>query len=487
MCSAKASSSQAWEPFIGMVLAKIAVSLLWQQVAKVDPPFWMSFDFDIKVFAFTLLAAAAATILAGLVPAWKSSRGDLNAALKDESRSSTSRMMRFFSASLVVFQVSLSLMLLVPAGFMLQEVRERQQISFPFDSVQVFSARIGTFETDYPEADDRIRFFESLRRNLEANPQIQFASQTSSYRFFNSYRADLRIEGIDYSNEKSIPSEHLTYVGPHYFETLNTQLLQGRGFDERDTRESTSVAIVNQSFAAKFFPNENPIGKRISLGDEISDEWISIIGIAPDLHMQGINSDEKEREAGFYLNYLQEGQRFLTILMRGEGTPAQLEKILREEVQTLDPGLPIYEPFTLAEIKHEETLGMRIFANMFLFFGLIGMLLASIGVFGVVSFAVNQRLPEMGVRMALGALKHDIYRHVFLRNIRSLILGLIIGLVGAYGFATLLANIFEGLDPTRVRVYVIVAVSLVFVALVGIMIPARKAGRVDPCKTLQSQ
>ncbi len=470
----------------GIGLAFLAIKMLWEMVVPLGVPFWIHFEIDTTVLIFTVFIAVVSAIISGLVPAINSARTNINKMLKDDTRTSTSKGLNIFSGMLVVTQITLSLGLLIPAMFMMDQSSQAQKVEFPWDGNTIMTARIGTFENDYPDPIDRINFFNEYLIKLKNNPSINYAALTTAYTYFNIGQRHVVLPDDNTSEMNEIPMERNTIVSDEYFQVANIALLTGRYFEPED-RDGRRIVIINKSFSEKYFPGESPIGKRFSNEGTPSDkDWLEIVGVVADAHMQGINNTEDD-EAGFYMCYSQEGNRFMTIMVNGSKDLSELTNIMRKEMANVDPGIPLYEVASLEQLRQNRIRGNSVFSTMFMAFGIIGLLLAAIGIYGVVSFSVNQRVPEFGVRIALGASRSRIYKLIFWKNTIQLITGTVLGALIAFGFSMALGNEFNGLNPFEAKNYILVTAIMMIIAFIAILIPSTKAGNTDPMVTLQAE
>ncbi len=472
---------------IGIGLASIGISAFNGALADVDTPYWMDFSLNANVLTFVLGVTVLATLLAGTLPALQVSGGNLNEVLSDESRGSSSLKMGRMSRVLVVFQVALSCGLLVAAGLMIKSVVNLGNTDYGFDKDAIMTARVGLFPSDYPEVDDRRRFFEALHRRLQERSGVIAVSLTQSLpvKFTGSSRFSL--EGESYAEEAERPRAQTTSISSGYFETFGLDLLQGRDFTIMDSADAQQVVIVNRSFVDKFFPDRSPLGRRLSagqLGTPAAEEWWTIVGVAPDLYMNGPLNEQPE---GIYRPVAQSDVQFMSIAVHTQGNPVEFTAALREEVMAVDADMPIYWELTMAEVIHEETWFYWVFGTLFGVFGAVALLLASVGLYGVMSFSVRQRTPEVGIRMALGAESGRVLKLVMRQGLWQLGIGLALGVLLAFALAGLMESMLVNVEPTDPATFVTIVLTLLVTGLTASAIPALRASRIDPMIALRKR
>ncbi len=468
---------------LGLGVAWIGVNLFNRSIVNTDPPFWIDIKVDPVAVLFVIALVLVSSVIAGIFPAVQSSGADVNEILKDESRGSSSLRIGKFSRGLVVAEIALSFGLLVGAGLMIRSVAKLRTIDYGFAPQEIFSARVGLFDSDYPDDPSRVRFFDEMRERLAALPGVRSAAIASNLPGLGSGRWRVGVEGKTYDRDQDYPMARGNSVSPGYFESFGASVLQGRDFTAQDRAETLPVAIVNQSFVQAFFPGESPVGRRFRVGDSTSEEpWVTIVGVVPDLFMGG---PENEFPEGFYLPMAQKVARFMFMLARTDANPMALAPLVRDEVVAVDENLPIYWVRTLEQAIAESTWFYTVFGTLFVVFGGVALFLAAIGLYGVMSFAVSRRTKEVGVRMALGAERGDVLKLVLKQGLWQLAIGVVLGI----GFGALLSRglqefLFEvgAMDPMT---FVAIAVVLVSTGILASLIPARRATRVDPMVALR--
>ncbi|HEX9699588.1 MAG TPA: ABC transporter permease [Acidobacteriota bacterium] len=470
----------------GVVMARFGVAWFNAAIAGSDPPPVIDIRVDAPILLFVLGVTSLATLLAGTLPALQVTRSNLNEVLADESRGSSSFKMGRLSRGLVVLQVALSCGLLVAAGLMIKSVVKLGSADWGFEPDAVFTARLGLFPSDYPEVEDRRRFVEQLHARLEGRADVIAASLTPSLPVTGSNVGPVRIEGESYADAGAQPLAHQAGVTPGFFATFDIDVLQGRDFTVEDAGDGLPVAIVNQSFADELLEGRDPLGKRFAFGSAGSDgaeTWLTVVGVVPDLYMDGPTN---ERPEGFYVPLSQADAQFLSIAVRTRGEPLAFAPSLRQEVLAVDPDLPLYWVRPMTDVIHEQTWFYWVFGTLFTIFGSVALLLASVGLYGVMSFAVRRRTAEVGIRMALGASSGDVLGLVIRQGLVQLGLGLALGLLMARGLASLLQAILYQVEPTDATTFTAIAGTLLAVGLLACLVPALRAARVDPMIALRN-
>ena len=469
---------------LGILIAVWGTHLIDQQLASTNAPFW----FDVSIDGLVLFVLIGVTLLAGFVsgflPALQATRGDVNSALKDEARSMSSVRLGRFSKFLVIVQVAVSCSVLVVTVLMAKTVVLAKSTKFAFDPDQMLGARIELMDRDFPEGHHRQAFYTQVLEKIRALPGVEGATFTSRHPIQPGVFTSTAIDGQIYNNDHEVPMAFLEVISGDYFKTLGIPLLQGRDFSSEDTADSPAVAIVNESFARKFWPSESPIGKRIRRVRE-GQAWATIIGVAPDLRMKGVlNVDGQE---GYYLLQEQEGWGWMTVLVRTSANPNDLIQPIREVVTEVAPYQPVHTIEPVSATLDARLAVPRFVSNMFVVFGGAALFLGAVGLYGVMSFSVNQRAREFGIRFALGARVADVLRMVMKQGAIQLGIGLLAGLALAFGLSQPLAFLLRGGSPNDQGVYGTVVVLVALIALLAVWFPARRASRIDPMLALRDE
>ncbi len=479
----------AFGSLVGLALAHWGGGRLAAAIdAHPDPPYWVTPGLEPPVLAFVVFATVAAGLVAGLVPAFQASRLDVNALLKEEGRSSSFRIGRFSRVS-VVAQIALACVLLLGGGLMIRTVVNLRSAELGFESGDVTTARIGLFESAYPEEADRARFWEDLIERLEAQPGAAAAAVTSSLPSASMDGRFYRLEGREVATRQEVPRSHFAAVSPGFFDTFEIPISTGRAFTAADREGAEPVVIVNRSFAERAWPGSSPLGQRLRFGredreGEEPEPWRTVVGVVPDAWMNDFRDDDP---AGLYGPIAQLDYRFMSVAVKTRTDPADFTSTLRETVLALDPDLPVYWVRTMDQVVAEGRFFYDLFGGMFAGFGLVALLLAAIGIYGVTAFSVGSRTREIGVRMALGAAPGQVQGMILRQGAVRLAVGLAFGLALGLAVSRLLAGFLFGVAPTDPATYAGIALFLGAVTLFACYFPAQRAMRVQPVEALRHE
>jgi predicted permease len=480
----------------GILIAGWAIALLSREtsVLPFPLPYWAQFKIDTPVLVFTVSVTLVATIVSGLVPAWISAQGNAAEIMKEAGRANSSRITNLATRILVVAQIALTAALLIAATLQIKSIRNQLTLNYGYDEKSVYSARIGLMEGAYPKPEAKREFFLKAVRSLRANSAFDNAAMTDRWQMTFAGFAQYEVDGGNYIENRDRPRGNFESVSDNYFSTLGLKILEGRDFTTEDLDSKQPVAIVNTSFARKYWGNQSALGHQVRVFNPgEAQSWRTIVGVVPDTLMQGPLNQQTDG-AGFYVPLLglDLPPQFSTIIVRprmGERADT-VGPALRKAVAQLDPNLPIYFAGTAAQL-HNDILGFnRLIAALFTIFGVVAFLLSAVGLYGVMSFAVNQRTQEFGIRMALGADTARIFRMVMTQGAWQLAAGLALGASSAALFlgvlgAAVVQNILFKVNALEPSIYLIVAALLTAVAAVSCFVPARRATRVDPMVALR--
>ena len=483
---------------VGVALAYWAVDLLAQITGtpQFQLPYWIRFTIDAKVLGFTLGAVVLATLVSGLVPALLAARGNAAEMMKEGGRGNSSRLVNVITRILVVGQIAMTAALLIASALQVRSIRNQVNLDYGYDENGVYAARMGLMEGAYPSEDSRRQFFKRAVRMLRESPSFSSAAMTDRFRMTFAGFGQYEVDGKSYATERDRPRGNVEAVSDGYFKTLGLKILEGRDFtiDDSDTRQP--VAIVNASFARKYWGNESPLGHQVRVFNPAQPQpWRTIVGVVPDTLMQGPFNREGD-SAGFYTPLLgaSPAPQFCTIVVRPHPGQAadSLGPALTRAVAKIDSDLPIYFPGTPEQSHYEALSGPRLVASLFSIFGVVAFILSAVGLYGVMSFSVTQRTQEFGIRMALGADAARIFQLVMRQGAWQLAIGLTLGI----GFAALflgvvaaaaLQNILFKVNALDPFIYFSVAALLTAVAAASCFVPARRATRVNPMIALRAE
>ena len=474
---------------LGLGVAYALMAVFNAYIQQKTPPYWMIFSIDGSVIGYTAVLVAVTCILAGLFPAWRISRPDVNAALKDGGRGSTNFALSRFTRLMVIGEVILSCVLLVVSGLYVRSVIKMQTAGLGFSTAGIFTARVALPDSDYKDAEKQRTFFHDLLGRVAARPEIAsvaIADQQPTWQ--NS--SNIVIDGKSFGEQtgRGGPRASFTAVSPDYFRTLSIAFLQGRDFTERDTADSEKVALVSSAFVTKFWPGENPIGKPFGQGSGRPGEdihWLTVVGVVSPT-LQGEFEGDVPPQA--YIPHTQQTEMFrMTLFVKARGgDPAALAPVIRREVQALNADLPIYFVQTLDHMIEDAKFFKRMFAWIFGIFGAVALVLAGVGLYGVMAYSVSQRTQEIGVRIALGASPRDVIGLIMREGGLRLVIGLVLGLGLGYGAARLQADFLYGVDAADVPTFAGTLLTLGLAGLLACLVPALRALRVNPVEALRS-
>jgi len=470
----------------GAIVGRTLASLIGAIQLPGDLPFRFDLSFDWRVFGYIAAIALAAGVGVGLLPALRASRTNLNAVLREGGRGTSEGAGRQRARSvLVVGQVAVSLVLLVAAALFVRSVQNAESIDLGFDPSHVLNASVDVAQKGYDEAKGRA-FFEELLRRAKALPGVQSASLAYSVPLgYYSANAYLEIEGQPPSTKARRPSAGYNAVTPEYLDTMRPRLLKGRFVSAQDDERGRKVAVVNQAMVRRYWPDQDPIGRRFRSTD-LKNEWLEVVGVTQNSKVQGIFSDP---DPYFYVPLAQQYKPLRALQLRTAGNPAAFAPLVTREIHALDPDLPVFDVVTMERMIQGPNgfFLIRMGAMFGGALGLLGLVLALVGVYGVVSYAASQRTQEIGVRMALGASRTEILRLVLGRGLVLVGGGLLTGLAVAFGVSRLLSNFLFNVSAVDPITFAGVPLLLGGMALVASWIPAFRATRIDPAVALRSE
>ena len=467
---------------LGFALSLWALHLLLSAI-PIQLPFWMDFSIDFRVLAFSLGITLLTAIIFGAIPALQTSRVDLNDTLKEGGRGAIGFRGRSRSM-LVVTEIALSLVLLVGAGLMIQSFMRLRQVNIGLDAKNVFTAMVILPRAKYREPQQRITFFKQLVERVRGLPGVESAGATGTLPLNgNNWGRSLTVEGYPVLRVGQAPSIQHTVVTPGYFRTMGITLLAGRDFADTDTADALKVTIVDDRLARHYWPNESAIGKRIRFGPpENNEPWHTIIGVVKSVRHERVQSDTEE---SVYLSHLEIPVANLTVVARTTSDPHDVTAAVRREVAQLDPDQPISEIATMEEVIAESIWQPRLYATLFAVFAGGALILALIGIYGVMAFLVQTRTHEIGIRMALGATARDVFKLIVGRGMKLTVFGVVIGVAGAIALTRLMHSLLFNTSATDPFTFVAIAILLSVAAFLACYIPARRAARVDPLTALR--
>jgi putative ABC transport system permease protein len=429
-----------------------------------------------EVVVFAVLLCALAPLVFGLVPAVQVSRTDLRESLAAGGRSVRIVLKTRTRAALVVGQISLAILLLVGCTLLVRSFIRLLDVDPGFDPRSAVVVGLQLPSSKYPEPEDRVRFETRLLEQIAGVPGVLAAGFTQSTPLANDFVASLIFEGQPAVPDADRPSANFYSVSPGFFRAMGIRVIRGRGIDERDRAGAPRIAVVNETFARRFYANSDPIGKRIVV-TQGPDDWREIVGIVADTRQYGL---AERSPSQIYESYQQQPFSSVDIIVRTSGDPAALTSSLRATVQTLDPDQPLGRVITLQQLLDNSVGSQRFSLALISAFAAVALLLASIGLYGLVAYTVSQRTEEIGVRLALGASPADVLRLIMRQALGMAVLGLVIGLAAAIGAARFTRSLLYEISPLDPLTFIVVPLVLLSVIALASLIPARRAARVDP-------
>jgi putative ABC transport system permease protein len=463
----------------GVVLALWGIESL-KTIGAQTVPRLREVNIDLVVLGVTLAIAIGTGIIFGLVPGLASARPELTEALKESSRSSTqSRRRNGLRNGLVIAEVALALVLLSASGLLIKSFARLQEVNPGFNPRDALTFEISLPKLQYPDDSSIVRFHKEAQRRIAALPGVRAAGFSTILPLAGTNSDwSFAIEGRPSNDKSPNPDEEKRQISPDYFRALETPLIKGRFFTDVDNADTPRVIIVNQAFAKKFWPNQDALGQRMTFDDPKKDpKWIMIVGVVGDIRHFGLDVDPKPE---MYVPSAQEPHFTTIYVIRSNQDPASLLPAIRREIQAIDPALPLANVRTFENVIADSVAPRRLSVVLLGVFAAVAVLLASVGIYGVMSFLVVQRTHEIGVRMALGAQRRDVLKLILGRSFKLVsagtVIGLFVALISTHTLQAMLYNVNAFDAPT----FVLVTILLGGVALAASYLPAIRATKADP-------
>jgi putative ABC transport system permease protein len=447
-------------------------------------PYWRHVRLETDAFWYTVAVAFVAGIVSGLAPAFQSSHFDVYEDLKEGGRSSSAGQSRQRLRSIfVVAEVSLALILLVGAGLMTKGVRALLVVNPNLNPENALTMRVSLPASKYKTSQQRASFYSRALEGLNSIPGVQSSIVAASLPSSGEQDGEL----ISIQDRQKQPGEddtvNINSISANFFHGMNIPLRQGRFLSDADGPDQPSVAVVSQDFATRFFPGQNPLGKLIKVGvADSKTPWAQVVGVVGDVHYEPYDRQEIPT---IYLPYQQSPTDLVFLTIRTDGDPASYAAAARSQITRIDPEQPVFDITSFEKVIGNHLLGLAYVATMMIFMGVIALLLASIGVYGVMAYAVTERTHEIGVRLALGARPRDVLQLVLRRGLILTLVGLLIGLPIAFGVAQLLASIIYGVSAADLVTFGGIGALMCVITFLACYIPARRAMQVDPMIALR--
>ncbi|MEW6127977.1 MAG: ABC transporter permease [Acidobacteriota bacterium] len=468
----------------GLLLASWIVDAVLALKPPIDLPVTLELKIDWRVMVFSLAISLITAILFGLIPALQATKTDIVSTLKSETTIGGHHRSRIRN-SLVVAQIALSLILLVAAGLVLQSLKQLQTLDVGF---QVSNGIVMSFDIGlqgYDEARGQ-QFQKQILNQVRSLPGVKAASLSDLFPLSGNYSNNgIYVEGQPTARGMNVPNALVGSVAPEYFKAMEIPVLEGREFTEQDEQNSRRVVVVNEAFVRRFLPEaeslSQAIGRRFSYRSS-EGPFMEIIGIAKNGKYWNIT---EEQQPFSYTPLQQSYNSYTTLIVRGVTDARPLIPLVRNEFRKLDENLPVFGEKTLEEHLGFTLFPARVAATLLSGFSLVALILATLGIYGVMSYSVAQRTREIGIRMALGAKRSDVLQLILKQGIRMAVIGMIIGLVAAFSLTRLMSGLLYGTSATDPWTFTLVSIILASVALVACLVPARRATKVDPMVALR--
>ena len=474
---------------LGLLIAQWALYLILSHMPADVARFiagWKTISLDTNAFLFTLAIAFASGIISGIAPSLLTSRSSVSQSLQESGRGSVSRARGRLRGALVVAEISLALVLLVGAGLLVKNFRGLLNVNESYAPQTLLTVNLMLHDTQYTTGAQRLAFHEQVLQRLSAVAGAQGVALVTHVPYSDGGGVNMNvfsIEGRPSLKRGELQSAIIETTTPSYFEMMNIGLRSGRALTDADGADSMPTTVISASLANRYFPGENPLGKRIRVGGEDSTRpWMTIVGVVNDVHYSWIN---KEDLPTIYGSFRQAPPYYTTIVLRTPGHPLQFVSAVRGQVAAIDLNLPLYNIKPMDRLITESIIGIAYVAAMMAVLGVIALVLASVGVFGVMSYSVSERAHEIGIRMSMGAQTNDILRMVLRSGMTLTVLGLAIGLPIAFALARALAALLFGVEAADPFSFIGLPLLLAAVAALACYLPARRAAGLDPLKALR--
>ena len=467
---------------LGLLLAYLAIPLV-QSLGAGTIPRVSDVAIDPTVLGFALAASLVTSVVFGLAPAWQASRVGLGTVLKEHTRASLGHGGRWLRQGLLVAEVGLSIVLLVCASLLLRSFARLTSVDPGFRTEGVLAFQVALPLTTYPEDANRLAFFDAFLERLTATPEVTDVGMVQTLPLRGNYLLTFDVQGRPPAAPGHETSANHRAVSPGYFTALSIPLKRGRLLTARDSQTSPMVAVVDETFVRRFFPNENPLGRGIDIGNG-TDGFYEIVGVVGDVHYAGLSEAPGPT---MYVPFKQDVFASMWVLARTAGDPQWAAGAVRQTLKALDPALPAFGMTPLATVVSDSVADRRFSMLLLGTFALIALFLAAVGLYGVVAYGVTQRTREIGLRMAMGATPESVLRLIVGGGLKLALVGVVVGLSAALGAARLVGTMLFQTEPLDPAAYFATAGVLLAVAAVACYVPARRAMRVDPLAALQQE
>lgn len=486
---------------IGLLLARWGVQLILY-ISPDAIPRSREIGLNWQVLVFTLAVSAVTGILFGIVPALQAGQVDVQETLKETGRGASGR--NLLRSSLVVVEVATTIVLLIGAGLMIRSFYLLYKVNPGFSYEHLTTFNISLPEKKYSSSEQKAAFYDRLFENMRSLPGVETVAAASGLPLGNNgWQTSFTIDGQPPPPRERVPLMEACLVTPDYFKAMNISLLRGRSFTDQDNRshvvgkdlsklneEEREIAglnsiVIDEEFAKRYFPNEDAVGKRISIGGpvQVGNPLVTVIGVVGRVKMESLNQNS-DRVQGYFPFY-QVPAGSMTVVLKASSDPNLILGGVRGAVKNIDPDQPIYNPRTMDEIRAESVAPERLNLTLLSLFAGIALVLAVVGIYGVMSYSVTQRTHEIGIRMAIGARPSDVFRMVLGHGMKLTLIGVAAGLGGAFALTRLMETMLFGVAPTDTATFVTIAGVVILIASLACYLPGRRATKVEPVVSLR--
>jgi putative ABC transport system permease protein len=461
------------------------VSFFPQTISNLQIPRVASLPLDGRVFAFMLLLCAITTLVFGLLPAVRSSNPNLQSFMKEGVRGSsggfTSRRVRNF---LIISEVALAFALMIAAGLLIKSFRQLRQINLGFDPDRVLTLRVQLPPYKYKEDHQRIGFYNQTLQRIGSLPGVESVGVSNYLPLSGWYNTlPIVIEGQPPAPAGQEPEIDHRVVSPGYFSTMKVPLIKGRYFTDADNETSMQAIIVNDAMARRYWPGEDPIGRRMKVIGE-NDDWRTVVGVVGDIKHFGPDTEAKPE---MYRPYLQEPQMLIGLVVRTAGEPTAIAPAVRNAIYAVDGDQPVSHIMPLQDLVGDAVAPRQVSMILLTVLGGVALLLALLGIYGVLSYSITQRTQEIGIRTALGARQIDVLKLILGQSLKLILIGVVAGVAVAAVIIRLFSSLLFGVRATDPWIFGVVTAVLFLTALLASYLPARRASQLDPLRALREQ
>ena len=484
---------------LGLLIAQWGIKLILY-ISPNAIPRSREISLDWRVFVFTIGLSFLTGLLFGLVPAVQAGVVDVHETLKETGRGTSGK--HWLRSSLVVVEVATTLVLLICAGLMIRSFYRLQKVNPGFSYEHLTSFSVSLPAKKYKTIEQQEQFYNKLLEDLRTLPGVEATAAASGLPLGNNgWQTGFVVDGRPRPPRDQTPLMEACLVTPDYFRAMNIPLKRGRYFDDHDDRSSLAgkdvskyedvekemaalnTIVIDEEFARRYWPDEDPVGKRIAMGSEKRPNFLTVVGVVGRVKMDGLSQDSNRVQG--YFPYAQIPGAGMTVILKAAGDPNQLIAAVRQQIKSIDPDQPIYSIRTMDDIRAESVAPERLNLTLLSLFAGMALVLAIVGIYGVMSYSVTQRTHEIGIRMAIGAQPRDVFRMIIRQGMILALIGVALGLLGAFILTRLMASMLFGVEPTDPATFAAIAVLLTGVALVACYVPGRRATKVDPVVSLR--